>query len=51
MKFKKRISLYLELEKCLKEGEFICTKKRPCCDGLKCVAKKCKDKDAPGNEN
>merc|ERR1712126_693843 len=49
----------IEPVKCLKEGkegEFFCKKKNstidhpkfaPCCDGLKCVAYKCRDKNAP----
>merc|ERR1712126_737896 len=49
----------IEPVKCLKEekeGEFFCKKKNstidhpkfaPCCDGLKCVAYECRDKNAP----
>ena len=52
MKFEHRI-FYLEQEKCLEEGEFLCDDKNPCCDGLYCCNKehKCKRKDDSGNKH
>ena len=52
MKFEKRI-VYLEQERCLEEGEFLCDDKNPCCDGLYCCSKehKCKRKDDSGNKH
>ena len=50
IKLEKRF-LYLEQDKCLKEGEYGCTSVTPCCSGLICKGFQCKNKDASGNED